>query len=601
MIRLAKAASRESADSEAFKETQEQTRITEVDLQYCLHFPFTKEYEKLFHDGKRNDGQRKPRPPMWNIVEQCMKDGTLDDLRSGALDTYLVEKGIRLRPRQPIELSSQTAGEENQPRIIDYFKPEVSRIEKAPDLLEHASGNHADIVPVEVPQYQRPLPNETLEQRDLESAIPGLSKTELPRQPEPKLENHLYNDSDESEGGVVLNLTTDHESGEISEIESGVEDEHDDEQDDSRDERQEYPVDIRGGGDNDPDDAMLDYSNADQPTNSKHAELSFEHLRVQSHQPSTLAELGEGDLQDQVKYFFVGQDIRNLDFTTIPVRCLVCSQGGHMAATCPKLTCADCGNYNDHFPPFCPRSRKCAKCRAPGHVLGQCKSKLKVPNSELECDLCSNSGHTEEDCELIWRTSGAPSPISLADERLKYVCCYECGGRSHLGNDCPTRRPGKPMGASTWSLLSKPSRPNQLFIRSKGEMTIKGRAQRQQPISINSTSDDENDGFVRPKISAPTKPHQIRIQAPKFQEHGDWNPPSSRFAQNPGYPGSRPGDRLPAQQHPTNYNYDSRAYNHQPSLPAGPPPSRGDGYSRQYEPYRPMPSSGQQAWRQYRS
>lgn len=580
----------------------------EIDLQYCLNFPFTKEYQRLFSAEVPGDVLRDLRQPMWDVVEQCMKDGTLLDLRSGALDNSLVEKGIRLEPRKPFSFSPEAAGKKTQPEVTILHEPREMAEAHATTAPEDATMEEEEEEEVRG-NIQPPFPIMTKIPPKLERAPPH--ETPYKAVPSPKLapEPRWYGDS-ESDGGVVLNLTTnDHESGEISESSPPAESNSDGE-DDPESEHQGYPIDIRGGTDSGPDDAMLEYSNADQAMNFDGPGPQSETRSIQSYRPSTLAELNEQDLREQVKYFYITLDPRTIDFKATPIRCLVCTRAGHMAASCPKLTCAHCGKYNDHFPPFCPATQKCPRCRQPGHNQAHCKSKLKVPNSELTCDLCSNAGHTEDDCELLWRTSGLPGVVKVSDTRLKYIFCYECGRRSHFGNDCPTRRPGKPMGTSTWSnnqTSSSQQSKNQLSIRSKGELSIKGRAQQQQYISLDSPSDDERASFVRPKIPPPTKTGQIRIEAPRHvvQTPSSWTPPSSRYTQYQEYTSYRADDHQSMSPRRADSGYDSRAYAYQPPLPQGPPPpppsSRGYGHEAQYESYRPMPSAGQNAWRQFRT
>ena len=591
------------------KGIQQEIYQKEVDLQYCLNFPFTKEYERLFSAEAPGVVLRDLRQPMWDVVEQCMKDGKLLDLRSGALDTSLAEKGIQLQPRKPFSFPPETTGE--KPRPGAKILPESRDIaEDHPTTASKDATMEEEEIRGNIAQYQPPSPlttNETpkFERLPLHEA-PHKAVPSSRSAPEPR----SYEDS-ESDGGVVLNLTTnDHESGEISEH-SLLADGSSDGEDHSGNDHQGYPIDIRGGTDSGPDDAMLEYSNADQAMNFDGPGPQLETRSVQTYQPSTLAELSERDLREQVKYFYITHDPKTIDFKATPIRCLVCTHPGHMAARCPQLTCAHCGKYNDHSPPFCPATQKCPKCREPGHTQSHCKSKLKVPNSELTCDLCSNAGHVEDDCELLWRTSGLPGVLNMSDTRLKHIFCYECGRRSHLGNDCPTRRPGKPMGTSTWSnnqASSTQHSKNQLSIRSKGELSIKGRAQQQQQyISLDSPSSDEHTSFVRPKVPAPAKTGQIRIEAPRhvIQAQSSWTPPSSRYTQYQEYTSYRASDHSAMSPRRVESGYDSRAYAHQPPLPQGPPPlpqsSRGYGYEAQYESYRPMPSAGQNAWRQFRT
>ena len=536
-----------------------------------------------------------------------MRDRTLEDLKFGALDAYLADKKIELQPRLILSSAPQTSNNTTSPKLIGVPGSQVAVTDNALTSPNGTGANAENEMGSSAPQYLQPYKDTKLGDHEPEAPSQMLSAKEISPipEPEPRRRDH----SEESEGGVVLNLTSDdHESGEISETSPRIRPDSDKEETSSKDEHQDYPIDIRGGGDSSPDDAMIEYSNANQAMSLGRNGLQLETKPLQSYQPSTLAELHQEDLREQVRYFYIAQDVQSIDFAATPVRCLVCTNVGHMAAGCPKLACANCGKFNDHFPPFCPTIKKCPRCREPGHNEAQCKSKLKLSNSETVCDLCSRSGHVEDNCELVWRTSGLPGYIRLANSRLKYVFCYECGKRSHFGNDCPTRRPRKPMGTSTWTFnqASGPLAESQLSIRSKGEINIKGRAaQQRQPILIEPTSEDDRSSFVRSKVPKPTKTSQIRIEAsPGENKASTWKPPSSRHVQNPGYSSFTSNDQRPNVPRHADNSYDSRAYAHHPPLPQEPLPSRGIGSSTQRsdrgESYRPMPSAGQNAWRKHR-
>ena len=423
-----------------------------------------------------------------------------------------------------------------------------------------------------------------------------------PSEPQSELPTH-----DESDEGFVLNLTSNgQESGEISETTSHASVNHGGSESEARDERHDYPVDIRGGSDTEEHDAMEEYANADQALDTVSSEPQLEAEPRPSGRALTLAHLNDEDLRAQIRYFCIGQDPRTIDFMAIAVRCLVCSGEGHMASSCPKLTCTNCGAFNDHFPPFCPVSQRCPRCHERGHNQAECKSRLRVPASQGTCDLCSTTGHNADDCELLWR-SGPLAVVNVTDSRLKRLSCYECGQPHHLGNDCPSRRPGKPLGTSTWSMYVRSHIPDHISIRSSGEMSIKGRAQQSKPISIESDSEDERNNFVRPKVPAP-KTGQIRIQTPSRPPptSSAVNEPRrdpSRYTHKQAYADVRPYRQRGVSPRRRVFDPNGRADTYQPPLPREPIPSGGNGsshYSGGGERYRPMPSAGANAWRQHR-
>ena len=262
-------------------------------------------------------------------------------------------------------------------------------------------------------------------------------------------------------------------------------------------------------GQSEDDDAMVQYSNSVQVA-ADDAEQNKKTIAVPPDQRAgqnarTLADLSSHDLNAQLRYFHVTKAPEQVDRET-PVRCLVCAEEGHMAGLCRFLTCSACGTLNQHTTQACPSNAKCGKCREQGHDKDRCPYKLqRMPMHEIICGLCQRNGHVEEDCELIWRTSGRPWESDLAHAHVR-LSCYECGHSGHLGNDCPSRRPHKPMGTSTWDGM------RQMSIKSTREIKIKGKVSQQHPINIDD-SDDDRANFYRPRISVPepVRKGQIRI------------------------------------------------------------------------------------------
>ncbi len=188
------------------------------------------------------------------------------------------------------------------------------------------------------------------------------------------------------------------------------------------------------------------------------------------------------------------------------------------------------------------------------------------------------------------------------------------------------------MGTGTWS-LSGNTMLSQPRDQSKNGLAIRGRAQQYQPpepISIDSDSDEEVI-FVRPKVPAPTNRGLIHIAPPGRSNNQETrrNPMSDPHPgpQQVGYGNNSPqyvGDldtyhRWSSAQrgfwNASNEPYLHRGHpgtrsrpnaNYQPPRPPGPPPPTK--YSMRSQPervtdesYRPMPSAGQNAWRQHRT
>jgi protein AIR1/2 len=59
--------------------------------------------------------------------------------------------------------------------------------------------------------------------------------------------------------------------------------------------------------------------------------------------PAVLADLGHKDLQIQVRYFFIGRNINDIDLS-MPISCTECLEKGHLALVCPskEVCCRFC-------------------------------------------------------------------------------------------------------------------------------------------------------------------------------------------------------------------------------------------------------------------
>jgi hypothetical protein len=188
--------------------------------------------------------------------------------------------------------------------------------------------------------------------------------------------------------------------------------------------------------------------------------------------PLTLGDLSHKDLKEQLRYYHQTHDPLTVSINE-PARCLCCGKPGHMSPTCPARTCFRC--QGDHFAHLCPTVQVCQRCRTKGHDTKECTSPLSAQaDASIPCALCNRAGHWESRCETLWRTSGSPwdrdlVPLGTKIDRKGYativdsegqtmsisLSCYECGRSGHLGNDCSSRRPGKPMGSTTWSIRAK--------------------------------------------------------------------------------------------------------------------------------------------------
>ncbi|MCJ1371206.1 hypothetical protein MMC20_002421 [Loxospora ochrophaea] len=424
----------------------------------------------------------------------------------------------------------------------------------------------------------------------------------------------------ESDGGVIINLAKGQETGEVTEndvplsgdelCEDGElhEENHGSLQDESDDQN--------------PVDAVI-------KSKIESANLSPASPGVRSAgtdtgglYPRKLADLNEEERQLQFRYFHVTQKSHDIDLN-IEVHCLVCGNPGHMTQECQSLTCSNCNAREDHFTKNCPKTRKCKNCHERGHDIGQCPYKLgRLVGKEVECDLCQRIGHEEDDCELQWRTSGLPSYAPSTQFNIR-LCCFECGRSGHLGNDCPTRNPRKPLGSSTWTFWSaNTNAPQHLGI------SIKGRAEQQRPQIDPEDSSDDLSNFHRPRLPQPVRKGNIRIDLDQSTSHQNnrLRPTKSANRLRPSYPKQtypNPRDerrRSPSTQIPVytsgpsargkqksktdSYNpFSHKRQNLSPtSLPSqGKKDKRNKKRGRpEADTYKPMPSAAQNAWKKHR-
>lgn len=485
---------------------------TEIHLNYCKYFPATEDYLPLalakqglneLKSSKVDSIKASERraAQILKLVEQCTQDGILHDLKDGRLAAWLKD----VPPPNQSFFASALQAKQPQGIISPKSKPpHGGRLKDASN--RDAAATSADMEPI---PKDEGLPNDRQDNSESDNGVilnldlgnqdmPSMSEDENVRPPtkSESMDEEELLDADEKDVAQEQTATKPADD-DINASDSGTASNSDTESSDSS---------MGSEGQSEDGDAMMQYSNSEQITADVGGQIIEPVAVTPSHTASVLADLSPRDLNAQLRYFHTTKAREEVDRKT-PVRCLVCAKEGHMAVSCESLTCSTCGAFNRHTTQACPDGLKCGKCREQGHDESQCPYKLrKMPSHEIVCDLCQRNGHIENDCELIWRTSGRPWESDLADANVR-LSCYECGHSSHLGNDCPSRKPKKSMGTSTWNGNMGP-----VSIMSTREIKIKGKATRQDPINLDD-SDDERAKFYRPKITLPepVRRGQIRI------------------------------------------------------------------------------------------
>ena len=458
---------------------------------------------------------------------------------------------------------------------------------------------------------------------------PGTHIVSLPSSPADSA-NDLLEVADDGRV-VVLNLVSEDDSeDEVEEYESGEVHDSDDLElegncyihDSSEAEGENEDSAISGLGnpmeDAEMQDATMSYSKSNPGQNTPKTLNGGTTIVTEERQVLALRELDSQDFELQLRYFYVACDPRTIDYNN-PVRCFTCAKDGHTSDTCSALTCSSCGVYGDHFRAACPKTRRCEKCRERGHAKKDCPYKLgRLADKELECDLCKQVGHVETDCELVWRTSGPwETEIPTFSVRL---ACYECGKAGHLGNDCPTRNPKKPMGSSTWTFKRAIKGKSKVGNQSGIGISIKGRAEQMKPIEIDD-SEDERANFHRPRIPLPTRIGQVHVASDNIgrSQGSSWTPANAvgeREVSSGVYYSGDLRRRPPSPPKPVrigSFNTKDSRFKGSDTYTPNIAPGTGIGAARskknkrakrwaeEASRYRPMPGSAQNAWKKHRT
>lgn len=452
-----------SSDSTSLTEVlRKELAIAEVDMMYGIFSPKSRTYEPL--DVWRHLASDVPNTEpslhgsaaqLWSLVRHCMSTKQLPDLREGRLDKVDENADILLTMPERGPCVEPAESEQPQARRSSSSKVKSEASDDGDCSLDAVDG---DASPINSSEYDR----SHVEVSDSGDDDPPMS---------------ISQNSDL----VVTNIGEEDEEDSQSDSVQAIEE--------RRNHRDDSDTEM---------ESMDTYPHSAQDTGR-------DLVTATSRRARTLAELSPEDLNAQIRYFHIPKRADDVSRSSL-VRCLTCGAKGHMAADCEMLDCTTCGAFNDHITADCPLNVKCPKCRAPGHTEEACSSKLRMPREDITCDLCDCRGHVEEDCELFWRTSGAPWNFNLPLGQIR-VSCHECGLTGHLGNECPSRRPRKPMGTSSWSIHQTGPTPTSY---GSAELKPPERATKKCKILDPSKS---NPGDEEDRLVIPSNPH-VRAKTP---------------------------------------------------------------------------------------
>ena len=261
--------------------------------------------------------------------------------------------------------------------------------------------------------------------------------------------------------------------------------------------------------------------------------ISKEVSRLQETEGNSLADAGmmtckylpHDELVLQKRYFGYEKPA-DYNWNDEPVICRACYQVGHTYEQC-EPNCEACDlfkqqegrfpeGYEPHWTRQCISHHRCYRCHGLGHDKKDCSTKFVIPISEVTCDRCSEKGHLEDQCKTLWHTYVPPPEHKVRRVQSLPIYCYRCGKGGHQGPQCPDKRPGRQSPTSTAfkrgniEYYLDPNSENQAIhppgVRYNHEAEMVPLPTRPKPrrvLYVESDGEEEEQGFIRPKVSRP--------------------------------------------------------------------------------------------------
>lgn len=227
---------------------------------------------------------------------------------------------------------------------------------------------------------------------------------------------------------------------------------------------------------------FIEDSTGEKFKRQKYKEQSFVELKergsrdTKEHTPTTALSYDEvnDDLDELValrgegRYFGVTDpdDESGISRQSLGPLCANCHKRGHTRAKCTVVICHKCGAIDDHYESQCPTTIICSRCGEKGHIVLQCKSKIR---KRQYCRTCDSFKHGDENCPSIWRSYITKLPSQGENEEssvLPRIYCYNCASNEHFGDECDKPRSSRiPNFGSAFSGNNLPKKYRNLYFK----------------------------------------------------------------------------------------------------------------------------------------
>ena len=303
--------------------SQREVHKAEVDYNYCLYYPTSKEWRPPPNSDKRDMLKAKSltrpkqwRAALWGLIEKSMKSGTLEQVKDGSLVATDISAVISNSIESTPGLANRRLDDNEQEIVaIESSRSAESSPDSTSKSTEQMMIHVSNVIGKEIAHDAKGLRNHE---------NPGTTPAENTDQGSSLEEGELGEDASKSEMG----------------------------------------------------DAMMDYSDSAAIAKQSAGRQQLDGPADLEQKASILRDLSSEALNKQFRYFHVGKSPEDVELGLL-VNCLACGGAGHGSESCEALVCGSCKAYSKHLTVRCPTKSKCSKCRESGHNESSCPYKLK--------------------------------------------------------------------------------------------------------------------------------------------------------------------------------------------------------------------------------